>query len=86
MYRLDYRKSVEKDLRKIPSKDLNRIVNRIQSLSNNPHPDYSTKIKGHQNLYRIRQGNYRVVYSVDSQELQVLIIHVAHRKDVYTGI
>ncbi|MEX0668693.1 MAG: type II toxin-antitoxin system RelE/ParE family toxin [Candidatus Saccharimonadales bacterium] len=85
MYQIKYRKSVEKELRKIPSKQLQLIVKKIQLLADNPFPPQSTSIKG-TNFFRIRHGSYRVVYHVDDQEVIISIIRVAHRKDVYRGI
>ena len=81
-YKIYFRKSVLKDLEKIPDKDLKRIMARIGSLSINPRPPGHAKLSG-QEKYRIRQGLYRIVYSVQDSELTVWIVKVGHRKDVY---
>jgi len=83
MYSLLYKKSVEKDLRKLPASIRKVIIKKIQTLSENPQPNSSVKLRGATNLYRIRHMDYRVVYSVDSGELIILVIKVAHRREVY---
>ena len=86
MYEIKYRSSVEKDLRKLPKNVLPRVVNRIQKLSNEPIPSGASKLKGTNNIYRLRQGDYRIVYSLEKNELLILIVKVAHRKDVYQNL
>jgi len=81
-YSLTFRKSVAKDLRVIPDKDVESILASIGSLANNPRPPGCVKLTG-QEHYRIRQGNYRIVYEITDRELTVIIIKVAHRRDVY---
>lgn len=81
-YKIYFRKSVLKDLEKIPGKDLKRIMECIGSLSINPRPTGHTKLSG-QEKYRIRQGLYRIVYSIQDAELTVWVVKVGHRKDVY---
>jgi len=83
MYSILYKKSAEKDLRKLPQLIRIAIVRKIQSLANNPQPNGSVKLRGASNLYRIRHADYRIIYSVDSGELVIIVIKVAHRKEVY---
>jgi mRNA interferase RelE/StbE len=83
MYSLVYKKSVEKDLKKIPQDVRIAIVSKILLLAKNPQPNGSVKLRGATNLYRIRHTDYRIIYSVESGELTILIIKVAHRKEVY---
>ena len=84
-YKIFFKKSVEKDLRSIPKKNLLRILERIEGLKENPRPAGSEKLTG-QNRYRIRQGVYRVVYSIQDNELTVWVIKIAHRKEIYIKI
>jgi mRNA interferase RelE/StbE len=63
-------------------KDRRRIVDRIGKLAEDPRPPGCEKLSG-QNKYRIRQGRYRIVYSIEDQDLVVYVVKVAHRKDVY---
>ncbi len=82
-YKISFRHSAEKELRKIPKPDLRRLVERIGALSNNPRPSGAQMLKGENRYYRIRQGDYRVVYEVDDPAQQVIVIKVGHRREVY---
>jgi mRNA interferase RelE/StbE len=81
-YKVFFKKSVEKDLAVIPSKYLIKILDRIRSLADNPRPFGSEKLTG-QERYRIRQGRYRILYSIQDQELTVWVVTVGQRRDVY---
>jgi len=81
-YEVFFKESVHKDLKKIPKNDLIKILACIEKLSNEPQPVGCEKLTD-QELYRIRQGRYRIVYSIQDSELTVWIIKVAHRKSVY---
>jgi mRNA interferase RelE/StbE len=81
-YRIFLRRSVTKDLENIPKKDLKHIVSRIQSLAHDPRPPGCEKLSG-QERYRIRQGRYRIVYSIQDDELTVWVVKVGHRREVY---
>lgn len=84
MYRLRYVKSVEKDLRKLHKvQSFSNIIEKIQQLAENPTPPSSIKLKGVANLYRVRIGQYRIVYTIKEAELVVLVVGVGHRKDIY---
>ena len=81
-YKVYFKKSVEKDLGAIPKKDLKNILRRIATLAQNPRPAGHEKLTG-QERYRVRQGRYRIVYSIQDEVLTVWIVKVDHRKDVY---
>jgi mRNA interferase RelE/StbE len=81
-YRLLIKPSAVKELEALPAKDRRRLATRLQKLSVDPRPAGSEKLSGH-DLYRIRQGNYRVLYSVHDRELVILVIKVGHRREVY---
>lgn len=81
-YELQIRDSVAKDLHGIPKPDVRRILARIETLRENPRPPGSEKLSG-QERYRIRQGDYRIVYSVDDGRVVVEIVKVGHRREVY---
>jgi mRNA interferase RelE/StbE len=85
-YEILYKKSVDKDLRKLPPTTLKQIVSKIQKLSTEPYPVSSTKLRGAINLYRIRHTNYRIIYQVEDDKLIVLVVKVGHRKEVYRDI
>ncbi|MBU5613334.1 type II toxin-antitoxin system RelE family toxin [Geomonas azotofigens] len=82
VYSILVKDSVRKDLESVPKGDLQRIMNRIGSLATNPRPVGSEKLTG-QDRYRIRQGKYRILYSIHDLELTVWVVKVAHRRDVY---
>ncbi len=82
-YKVSFRKSAEKELRKIHAPDLRRLVDKIGALSNNPRPPGIQLLKGEDRYYRIRQGDYRVVYEVDDSERGVIVIKVGHRREIY---
>ena len=81
-YSVFFRNSVEKDFSGIPKKELKKILNRIKALEENPRPVGSEKMTG-QEKYRLRQGQYRIVYSIQDNECTVWVVKVGHRKDVY---
>jgi mRNA interferase RelE/StbE len=81
-YKIFFKKSVEKDFESTPEKDLKIILARIEILAQDPRPSGSEKLTG-QERYRLRQGRYRIVYSIQDNELTVWIVNVGHRKDVY---
>jgi mRNA interferase RelE/StbE len=81
-YKIYFKESVEKDFRTIPKKDLQKILSRIEALAQDQKPPGHEKLTG-QERYRIRQGQYRIIYSVHDKELTVWVVKVGHRKDVY---
>jgi len=81
-YRVLFRRSVEKDFSSIPKRNIKRILNRIKTLEENPRPPGSEKLTG-QERYRLRQGRYRIVYSIQDDELTIWAVKIGHRKDAY---
>jgi len=82
-YILRFEKRVIKDLDRIPQKELVRIDKTIQALALQPQPVGVKKLVGENNLYRVRQGDYRIIYAVDHKAGVVSILGVRHRRDVY---
>ena len=80
-YSLAFKKSVAKDLRSIPNKDVKRILDRINSLRENPRAEGCVKLSNREK-YRVRQGVYRIVYEIQDTELIILVVKVAHRGQV----
>ena len=86
-YKVSIKNSAQKEIRNLPSAELrDKIVSIIDSLYERTIPDSAKKIKGSRNMYRIRQGSYRVVYQIYKNELRILVIRVRHRRDVYEGL
>lgn len=81
-YKLEFARSIRRDLKKIESNEVQRILSAIESLTVNPRPAGAKKLTN-QELYRIRIGNYRVIYEIHDNRLVVLVVKVGHRKDVY---
>lgn len=81
-YRIEIKRSAARELPRLPLKDRRRIVSRIRGLAREPRPYGSQKLSGEES-YRFRQGNYRVVYTVDDAESIVTVFKIAHRRDVY---
>jgi mRNA interferase RelE/StbE len=81
-YEIFFKESVWKDLRNFPKRDLKRILSRIEKLGDDPRPLGCEKLTA-QELYRLWQGKYRIVYSIQDNDLTVWIIKVGHRKGVY---
>jgi mRNA interferase RelE/StbE len=84
-YKIFFKKSVEKDFKVIPLAYLSKILKRIEDLKSEPRPNGSEKLTGLE-LYRIRQGIFRIVYSIQDNELTIWIVKIAHRKEIYKKI
>jgi len=81
-FELRFKPTVAKDLRGIPKTEVRRLLKRIQALGDEPRPAGCEKLTG-RDLYRIRQGVYRIVYSVDDAAIVIEVIKLGHRRDVY---
>ena len=81
-YELVFKKSVAKDLRSIPKKDVARILQRIDALRDDPRGEGCVKLSA-QERYRVRQGVYRIVYEIRENELIVMVVKIGHRSTVY---
>jgi len=82
MYKVFIEKQAKKQLENIPANDLEKILQLIKELANNPRPHGCKKLKNRQG-YRIRQGDYRIIYEIKDRELMVLVFAAGHRKDIY---
>jgi len=83
-YSLSIKPSAAKELQAISDNaTLIRLIEKIKSLATQPRPIGSEKLAGRPNLYRVRQGNYRVIYSVDDEKRVVDVVKAGHRRDVY---
>jgi mRNA interferase RelE/StbE len=81
-YKLVIKQSAERELRAVPQRDLRRIVNRVQGLAQNPRPPGNEKLSG-QERYRVRQGDYRMVHSVDDEGRTVEVAKIEYRREAY---
>ncbi len=81
-YSLEIKRSAAKELAQLPSKDRGRVVARIQALAKDPRPVGAEKLSG-QERYRVRQGDYRILYEIEDQILRIIVVKIGHRRDVY---
>ena len=84
-YELRVKSSVAKDLRGVPKADVRRILVRIEALRDDPRAPGCEKLAGAGELYRVRQGVYRIVYTIHDERVVVEVIRVGHRGEVYRG-
>ncbi len=84
-YRVQIAEKIEKKFKRIPRKEKDRIIKKIDLLAENPRPETCKKLQGSKKspLYRIRVGNYRIIYTIQDKVLLVLVVDVGNRKDVY---
>lgn len=81
-YRVLLKRSAAKDLEALPLQERRRVVRRIQGLASEPRPAGCEKLSG-QEKFRLRQGDYRILYAVDDPEAEVTVVKIGHRRDVY---
>jgi mRNA interferase RelE/StbE len=82
-YTLQIARPARKDLEALPAKVQDRIVEAIEELLDDPHPHGCKKLKGSDDAYRIRVGDYRVIYEIDDDKIVVFVVRIRHRKDAY---
>ena len=82
-YRIEFKRSAAKALKKVPKRDRKSIHDKIESLAENlPDPNL-TKMKGDNPFHRIRVGDYRIIYEIQNDILVILVLKIGHRKDIY---
>jgi mRNA interferase RelE/StbE len=85
MYRVDLRRQVQKSLDKLPKSDFQAVIEAIKGLAQNPRSRGIEKVKS-TGLWRIRQGDYRIIYIIDESEHVVTIVRVGHRREIYRAL
>ena len=81
-YNIEIKRSAAKELAALPKPDRLRIITRIQALARDPRPEGCQKLSGLER-YRVRQGDYRILYEINDDVLIVMVVRIGHRKDVY---
>ena len=81
-YRLVIKPSASKEIEALPKQDRKRVVARIEGLAKDPRPVSCEKLSGNEQ-YRLRQGNYRILYGIEDRVLIVVVVKIGHRKEVY---
>jgi mRNA interferase RelE/StbE len=82
-YRIEVSATAERQLKKIRREDAVRILRSISLLAREPRPDGCRKMSGYDHFYRIRVGNYRVIYEIDGKRIVVVILKIGHRREIY---
>ncbi len=85
-YRVILKPSAERALDKLPKQIQARVVAKTAALAETPRPSGSVKLAGQQDAYRIRVGDYRIVYEIDDQKQIVFVTIIAHRRESYRGL
>ena len=82
-YQIEFSRQADRQFRNLPSQIQQRLKSRIDSLAATPRPHGSEKLSGADQLYRIRVGDYHIVYAVENDRLLILVVKVGHRREVY---
>ena len=82
-YSIVFARRALRDLKSLSAVDQTRVAKRIDALAQNPRPHGSKKLQASEDLYRIRSGDFRVIYSITDRELLVLVIRIGNRRDIY---
>lgn len=85
-YSVSFKPSLQKDFRRLSPQILSRVLERIEGLQSDPFPHQAIKLSGADRLYRLRVGDYRIIYEVDTAAQQVIIHYVRHRREVYRNL
>ena len=81
-YKIEIKKSAQKEIKKLPDNVLKKVIDKISSLAHTPRPEGCKKLSGEEK-YRIRIGNYRILYSIEDDVLFIYVVKVGHRREVY---
>lgn len=82
-YRIEVSATAERQIKKLGREDQIRVIRAVQTLANEPRPSGCRKLQGYDDVYRIRIGRYRALYSIDGRRVIITVLKVAHRRDVY---
>jgi mRNA interferase RelE/StbE len=82
-YRIEISATAERQLRKLNARDRLQVVGAIRQLQSNPRPRGSRKLQGYEDVFRIRKGMFRIIYSIEQDRLLIIILKLGHRKEIY---
>ena len=85
MYRIELRRKVQLSIDKLPGRDFDAVIDKIKNLADSPRPRGVEKIKS-TGLWRVRQGDYRIVYNINDKQQIITIVRIGHRREVYRGL
>jgi len=83
LYKVEWKKSAKRELKKLDKQAIPRILQAVENLAENPYSSDSKKLVGSDSIYRIRAGNYRIIYNIKFSILTVEVIKVGHRREIY---
>ena len=83
LYKIKWKRSAKKELKKLDKQVISRILQAVENLANDPYSSDSKKLVGSDAIYRIRVGDYRIIYNIESSVLTIEIIKVGHRREIY---
>ena len=82
-YKIEWRQSAKKELKNLDKQIIPRILQAVENLADNPYSSGSQKLIGSDSIYRIRVGNYRIIYNIQSSVLTMEVIKIGHRREIY---
>lgn len=82
-YSIKWKRSAEKELKKVDKKYIPELIAGVEELIQNPYPPNSKKLVGYKSFYRLRVGEYKIIYNIIQKEIVIEIVRIGHRKDVY---
>jgi mRNA interferase RelE/StbE len=85
VYRVDLRRNAQKTLEKIRTPEYSRIIETLLELEKKPRPRGTEKIRGTE-LWRVRKGDYRIIYVIDDENKVITIVRIGHRREIYRGL
>jgi mRNA interferase RelE/StbE len=85
-YTVEIDTKAAREIRALPRREQGRVIARAEALAGNPRPPGCVKLAGQSGLWRVRSGNYRIVYQIEDERLLITVVKVADRRDVYRGI
>jgi len=85
-YRIEVSATAEKQIRKLPRKDQIRVLRAIRPLATEPVPSGARKVRGYEDVFRIRVGTYRILYRVEGRRLLIIILKIGHRREIYRSL
>ena len=85
-FRIEVSATAEKQIRKLPREDQVRVLRAIRSLATEPTPPGVRKVRGYDDVFRIRVGTYRVLYRVEGRRLLIIILKLGHRREIYRSL
>ena len=85
MYKIDVRRRAQRALDKLPKSDFQAVIEAVRDLAQTPRPRGTEKVKS-TGLWRIRQGDYRIIYAIDDNERLITVVRVGHRREIYRAL